>query len=131
MWDLKAGSSILLRGHTSVCALTDGRVVSGYDQTLHVEVLKTGSSIELRGHTSKVLSVCALADGRVVSGSYDGTLRVWDLKTRSSVELKCPILQAQEVVAANRAQAEEVAPLVARPSAGGGSSSVRAPIGRR
>ena len=73
----------VLEGHTdcvsAVCALPDGRVLSGScDKTLRVWNLTSGAcEAVLKGHTDAVKSVCALPDGRVVSGSSDQMLRVW------------------------------------------------------
>ena len=72
----------VLQGHTggidSVCALGDGRIVSGSsDNTLRVWDSATGACLRvLEGHTSRVSSVCALGDGRIVSGSQIGRAHV-------------------------------------------------------
>ena len=59
---------------TSVCVLSDGRVVSGSrDNSIKVWDLLLGSCVlTLTGHTHYVVSVSVLSDGRVVSGSADG-----------------------------------------------------------
>lgn len=64
-----------------VCALADGRVVTGSNgHALRVWDLETGLSRAIGEHKgTTVFAVAALSGGRVVSSSIDNTVRVWDV----------------------------------------------------
>jgi WD40 repeat protein len=69
---------------TCVCALGDGRFVSGaVDETLRVWESATGVCVRvLEGHSGAIKCVCALGGGLIASASaLDKALRVWDAVT--------------------------------------------------
>jgi WD40 repeat protein len=72
-------------GVTSLAALPDGRVVSGYvDGTIRLwDVALKREMAALQGHTDWVQGLAVLADGSLVSGGRDCTVRVWDLGARA------------------------------------------------
>jgi WD40 repeat protein len=93
LWNIKDGSSKVLRGHTSsilgVQLLDNNRVLSySRDCTLRLWNLKEGSSEELKGHEGTVNGVKLLDNDRALSYSRDCTLRLWDLKDFSSKVFK-------------------------------------------
>merc|ERR1719284_1255233 len=69
---VKHGGSVL-----SVCALPDGRLLTGSDDNFARVFSDTGAELFKMQHGGWVLSVCALPDGRLLTGSADNFARVF------------------------------------------------------
>jgi WD40 repeat protein len=101
LWDLTTGAETArLEDHShwvsALCALPDGRLVSGSaDKTIRLWDLTTGAeTARLEGHSGRVTALCVLSDGRLASGSNDHTIRLWDLTTGAEIarlEIDAPV----------------------------------------
>ena len=61
----------------SVCALPDGRLLTGSEDNFARVFSDTGAELFKMQHGGSVFSVCALLDGRLLTGSYDKFARVF------------------------------------------------------